>query len=252
MPSTVVTFLLTDIESSTRLWERFPGAMETALARHDALAAAIVAAHSGQLIKGRGEGDSLFAVFSGATDAVQAAVALQEAISAEPWPVDAALRVRMAVHSGEAIVRDGDYYGPAPNRCARIRAAGSGGQVLCSVATQELIRDHLPGTIELLELGEHRLKDLARPERLFQVSGPGLPSSFPPLKSLNSIRHNLPVEPTPLIGREKEIQAARDLLLRQDVRLVTLTGPGGAGKTRLSLGVAAELAEEFSDGVIFV
>src|SRR5690349_19929995 len=140
LPSGTVTFLLTDIEGSTRLWEKHPEAMKAAVARHDALAASVIAAHQGVLVKSRGEGDSLFAVFARATDAVTAAAALQKALLGEEWPTPAPLRVRMALHTGEADLREGDYYGAAVNRCARLRGAAHGGQVLLSGATQELVR----------------------------------------------------------------------------------------------------------------
>src|SRR5437763_982060 len=144
LPTGTVTFLLTDIEGSTRLWENDREAMQAALARHDALAAAAIEQHAGVLVKSRGEGDSLFAVFARAGEALAAALALQQALLAEPWPVAAPLRVRVALHTGEADLRGGDYYGPAVNRCARLRAAAHGGQILLSLATEELIRERLP------------------------------------------------------------------------------------------------------------
>jgi predicted ATPase/class 3 adenylate cyclase len=246
------TFLLTDVEGSTSLWEEHPEAMAAALARHDALAASLVAQHAGTLVKHRGEGDSLFAVFPSAGDGVAAALALQRALGAERRPEGIALRVRMALHTGDAVAREGDYVGGAVNRCARLRAAAHGGQVLLSRATQELVADHLPEGVSLRDLGECRLKDLVRPERVFQLRHAELPADFPPLQSLATRPNNLPAQPTPLIGREVEQEAVRRLLGREEVRLVTLTGPGGTGKTRLGLQVAAELLEEFADGVFFV
>ena len=151
-----------------------------------------------------------------------------------------------------AELRDGDYYGSAVNRCARLRGIGHGGQILLSEATAVLVRDALPVGVSLRDLGAHRLKDLARPEHVFQVLHPDLPGEFPPLASLDARPHNLPVQPTPLVGREREVAALRELLQREDARLVTLTGPGGTGKTRLGLQVAADLLDYFEDGVFFV
>jgi predicted ATPase/class 3 adenylate cyclase/Tfp pilus assembly protein PilF len=252
LPMGTVTFLFTDIEGSTRLWERHPEVMEPALRRHEALAAAILPQHGGALVKHRGEGDSLFAVFAHASDAVTAAAALQRSLHVEPWPETIPLRVRMALHTGDAVARDGDYFGPAVNRCARLRGAAHGGQVLLSAATQELVRDQLPAGVSLQDLGECRLKDLARPERVFQLLHPDLPGDFPALHSLDARPHNLPVQRTALVGRERDVEAVRQLVLRDDIGLVTLTGPGGAGKTRLALQVAADLLDDYPDGAFFV
>src|SRR5919199_1013150 len=180
LPTGTVTFLFTDIEGSTTLWEQQPDAARAALARHDALVEGIVAEHGGTVVRPRGEGDSRFAVFARATDAVTAAAALQEAFAAEPWPTPSPLRVRMALHTGEADLRACDYYGTAVNRCARLRAMAYGGQTLLSQATYDLVRDQpLPG-IELRDLGEHRLKDLQRPEHIFQLVTPDLPTDLHP------------------------------------------------------------------------
>jgi predicted ATPase/class 3 adenylate cyclase len=252
LPTGTVTFLLTDIEGSTRLWEAHPEAMRPALVRHDALIGATVRAHGGTVIRSRGEGDSLFAVFARATDAVAAAGAAQRQLQAEPWPTPTPLRVRMALHTGEANLREGDYYGSAVNRCARLRAAAHGGQVLLSQATQELVRDQLPAGAALRDLGERRLKDLIRPERVFQLLHPDLPQEFPPLVTLDLRPHHLPAQPNPLLGRESELEAVCRLFRREEVRLITLTGPGGTGKTRLGLQVAADLLEDFRDGAFFV
>ena len=252
LPSGTVTFLFTDIEGSTALWEHHPEPMRTALVRHDALLAEGIEGHSGVVVKSRGEGDSVFAVFARASDAVVAAADLQRALQGEPWPTPAPLRVRMALHTGEAELREGDYYGAAVNRCARLRGIGHGGQPLLSEATAVLVRDALPEGASLHDLGEYRLRDLARPERVFQLLHPDLPADFPPLASLDARPHNLPVQPTALIGRERELDALRDLLLREEVRLLTLTGPGGTGKTRLGLQLAADLLDHFEDGACFV
>src|SRR5919202_2211372 len=183
LPTGTVTFLFTDIAGSTALWEQQPAAMRHALGRHDALVEQLVAAQQGQVVRPRGEGDSRFAVFARATDAVAAAVALQQALHAEPWPTPTTLRVRMALHTGEADLRDGDYYGTAVNRCARLRGVAHGGQTLLSAATQELVRDHLPEGVDLRDLGQHRLADLTRPEHIFQLICPDLPANFPPLRT---------------------------------------------------------------------
>jgi class 3 adenylate cyclase len=250
LPTGTVTFLFTDIEGSTRLWEQHPEAMEAALARHDALAATVIQQHDGILVKHRGEGDSLFAVFARAADAVTGAAMLQQVLNAEPWPAETPLRVRMALHTGDAALRERDYFGAAVNRCARLRAVAHGGQLLLSAATQELVRDSLPEGVSFRDLGEHRLRDLARPERVFQLLHPDLPADFPPLTSLNTLPNNLPQQVTSFIGREKEMAAVRRLL--DTTRLLTLTGSGGTGKTRLTLQVAAELLEGDGDGVWLV
>src|SRR5919202_3834433 len=185
LPTGTVTFLFTDIEGSTALWEQHPTAMRHALVRHDVLVEQLVAAHQGQVVRPRGEGDSRFAVFARATDAVAAAAALQQAFYAEPWPTSTPLRVRMALHTGEADLRDGDYYGTAVNRCARLRAAAHGGQTLLSAVTQELVRDQLPAGAALHDLGTHALADLQRAEHIFQLVTPDVPTDFPPLNTLD-------------------------------------------------------------------
>ena len=251
LPSGTVTFLLTDVEGSTALWEEAPEAMRAALARHDALFEQAVAHYGGVHIRPRGEGDSRFAVFASAIDAVAAGVAIQRAFAAEAWPTPRPIKVRIGVHSGEAELRDGDYYGSAVNRCARLRGIGHGGQVLLSEATTILVRDGMPPDARLLDLGRHRLKDLTEPERVSQVVASGLASDFPPLASLDARRHNLPTHPTALLGRERELAEVRKLY-EDGARLVTLTGPGGTGKTRLGLQVAADLLDAFEHGVFLV
>ena len=252
LPCGTVTFLFSDVEGSTRLWERHPEAMRQALARHDALIEEAVAQYGGVVVRPRGEGDSRFAVFARATDAVAAAAAVQQALCAEPWPPEAPLRVRAAVHTGEADLREGDYYGSAVNRCARLRAIAHGGQTLLSQATYELVRDSLPPGMDLRDLGQHRLKDLIRPEHIFQLAGPALPSAFPPLTTLESRAHNLPVQQTSFVGRERALAEVVALLRQPAMHLLTLTGPGGTGKTRLALQAAAEVLDEVADGVFFV
>jgi predicted ATPase/class 3 adenylate cyclase len=250
LPSGTVTFLFTDIEGSTTRWEHQPEAMGPALARHDALVRSAIHEHDGHVVKTMG--DAFHAVFVRAPDAVAAALDAQRRLQAESWSEISPIRVRMAMHTGAAKERDGDYYGPPLNRAARLMSAGHGGQILLSQSTYELARDTPPDGVTFVDLGEHRLKDLIRPERIFQLAGPGIPSDFPPLASLNTRPHNLPLQTTPLIGRDQAVQAVRNLLLREDVRLVTLTGPGGTGKTRLSLQVAADLLDRFEDGAFFV
>jgi predicted ATPase/class 3 adenylate cyclase len=250
LPSGTVTFLFTDIEGSTQLWEHAPQAMQAALARHDTLLRAIIEQDGGVVVKMSGDG--VHAAFARAPDALAAALAAQRAFQTQEWGALDALQVRMALHTGVSEERAGDYFGPVLNRVARVLATGHGGQVLLSRATQELVRDHLPPEVELRDLGEHRLKDLTRPEHIFQLTAPGLPADFPPLRSLDSHRHNLPAQATPLIGREREVAHVTTQLRRSDVRLVTLLGPGGTGKTRLAFQIAAELVDAFVDGVWFV
>lgn len=250
LPEGIVTFLFTDVEGSTRLWEQAPDAMRQAMTRHDALVEETVERDSGYVVRPRGEGDSRFAVFARATDAVAAARDLQQALAAEPWPTSHPLRVRMALHTGEADLRAGDYYGSDVNRTARLRAVGHGGQTLLSQATYGLVRDALPERVTLRDLGEHRLKDLQRPENIFELDVLGLPAEFLPLQSIDAFPNNLPIQLTSFVGREKELREAQELLAT--AHLLTLTGPGGTGKTRLALQLTAEVLENYSDGVWLV
>jgi class 3 adenylate cyclase len=245
-----LTFLFTDVEGSTSLWESNPKAMSDALSRHDEILRTAIEAHNGHVFKT--VGDAFYAIFSAASDALEAALEAQRALLHEEWAETGPLLVRMALHTGTAEERAGDYFGPSLNRVARLLSAGHGGQVLLSLATQQLLRDELPEETGLRDLGERRLKDLFRPEHVFQITAYGLPAEFPPLKTLDSRRNNLPAQPTPLVGRERELEEVLALLRSSDVRLLTLTGPGGTGKTRLGLQVAAELTDEFEDGVFFV
>ncbi|HLY26707.1 MAG TPA: tetratricopeptide repeat protein, partial [Aggregatilineales bacterium] len=210
----------------------------------------IVTQCGGMVVRPRGEGDSRFAVFTQPSDAIQAAAQIQRALYEEEWPMPKPLRVRMALHTGEADLRMGDYYGSAVNRCARLRSLAYGGQTLISRATAELVRDQLQDGIGLDDLGQHRLKDLIRPEQVFQLQVTGLPGKFPALHSLDVIPNNLPVQATSFVGRESEMAEIKTLL--GETRLLTLTGSGGAGKTRLSLQVAADLLENYPDGVWLV
>jgi predicted ATPase/class 3 adenylate cyclase len=250
LPSGTITFLFTDIEGSTQLWEQHPRAMQTALARHDAIMRQVIGVYGGAVFKTTGDG--LAAVFTRAADALNAALAAQRALQIEDWGTLGALRVRMALHTGAAEAHDGDYFGPPLNRVARLLAVGHGGQVLLSLATAELVRDTLAPEVRLHDLGTHRLKDLTRPEQLFQAIVPDLPAAFSPLTTLDAHPHNLPLQPTPLIDRDAEVAYVCDMLRRPETRLVTLVGPGGIGKTRLALQVAAELLDAYPSGVYFV
>jgi predicted ATPase/class 3 adenylate cyclase/Tfp pilus assembly protein PilF len=249
-PTGTVTFLFTDIEGSTKMWEQDSSSMQVALARHDEILRRVTEEHGGYVFKT--VGDAFCCAFSTATDALETALETQQELFAKEWGVEGGVRVRMALHTGAAEERDGDYFGPPVNRVARLLSAAHGGQVLLSLPTQELVRDQLPSGTSLRDLGERRLKDLFRPERVFQLLAPELPSEFPPLRSLDAYRNNLPLQPTPLVGREKEVSEVCNLLRSGETRLLTLTGPGGTGKTRLALQAAADLLEDFPDGTFFV
>ncbi len=249
-PSGTITFLFTDIEGSTKRWEQHPVLMNSALAHHDSLLRQAIEAQGGYIFKTMG--DAFCAAFSTAPNALNAACEAQRALYAEDGGEIGAIRVRMALHTGNVVERDGDYFGPPVNRVARLLSTGHGGQTLLSQPTFELVRDNLPPHAELLDMGEHRLKDLTRPEHIFQLVAPDLPADFPPLKTLDNRPNNLPIERSDIIGRERELDAAGRLLLRDNVGLVTLTGPGGTGKTRLALQLAANLLDQFKDGVFFV
>ncbi len=254
LPTGTLTFCFTDIEGSTVRWEHHPQAMRTALARHDAVLYAGITDHGGVVVTERGEGDSFFALFARPSDAVAAACALQRTVAVEPWPAEITpIRVRIAIHTGEAGLWDGrDYRGAAVNRCARLRSIAHGGQVLLSRASYELVREALPAAITLRDLGEHRLKDLTFPEHIYQIVDPTLGSDFPPLHTSSQARHALPVRLTPFVGRDEEVTTAVRLLCQDGARLLTLTGPGGVGKTRLALEVATMADHHFVAGVVFV
>jgi predicted ATPase len=234
-----VTFLFTDIEGSTRLWEAAPDAMRLSLAAHDAVIRKAVDAHAGYIFSTGGDGFA--AAFGRAADAVAAAADAQAALAAERWPGGLDLRVRMGVHTGEAVERDGDYFGSAVNRAARLMSSGHGGQVLVSAATAAVL-----GEGGLTDLGEHRLRDLGERQRVFQVGG----VKFAPLRSLDAAPTNLPVQTTTLVGRQLLIAEVAALV--ESCPLVTLTGAGGVGKTRLALEVGAEALPRFPDGVWLV
>ena len=244
LPTGTVTFLFTDIEGSTRLWQEEPDAMRPALARHDELLRHAIESHDGHVVKTTGDG--VHAAFSTATDAIVAAVTAQRAVGAEAWPERAPLVVRMGIHSGPAELRDGDYYGTAVNKAARLMSVAHGGQIVVSLATEELAGDELDGDMSLRDLGEHRLRDLSRAERVYQVDAAGLAAAFPTLRGLDAYAGNLPVQLTSFVGREDDVASIAADVRRS--RMVTLTGVGGVGKTRLSLQVAAELVPDFPDG----
>jgi predicted ATPase/class 3 adenylate cyclase len=251
LPVGTVTFLYTDIEGSTKRWERAPGAMKAAVERHDALLREAIERNGGVVF--RTMGDAFCASFMMASDALAAALGAQHVLQAESWdPEIAPIMVRMALHTGLGEVRDGDYVGTPLNRIARLLATGYGGQTLLSQAAYELLREALPTGVIVRDLGEHRLKDLQNTERIFQVVTPDLPADFPPIKTLDYRPNNLPAQPSAFVGREKEVADVRELLVRDNVRLVTLLGPGGTGKTRLALQVGVEMLEGFMDGVFFV
>src|SRR5215475_5773607 len=233
LPAGTVTFLLTDIEGSTRLWETVPEAMEVALERHNRLLAGVIDGRGGVVVTARGEGDSFFAVFPSAVAAVEAAGACQLALNRETWPAGAVLRVRMGLHTGEAHVQDGDYADHAPiNRCARVKAAAHGGQVLLTQATRDLVQGRLGGGFGLKKLGEFRLRDLADPELIYQLTHADLPADFPPIRTLAERATNLALPVSSFIGRARELEQTAAAL--GQARVVTLTGPGGVGKTRLA------------------
>jgi predicted ATPase/class 3 adenylate cyclase len=246
LPTGMVTFLFTDIEGSTPLWEREPERMRLALARHHAIMRSAIAEQGGHTFKTIG--DAFQAAFVLPMHAVAAALAAQRALMAQPWETSAPVLVRMGIHLGPAVAEGSDYRTTHTlNRVARIMAAGHGGQILLSVEVADLVRRELPTDVTLRDLGMQRMKGLTHLEHLFQVVAPDLPTAFPPLTTLDRFRTNLPVQLTSFVGREQEITAIQQLLAAQ--RLVTLTGPGGTGKTRLALHVAAEVLETFSDGV---
>jgi predicted ATPase/class 3 adenylate cyclase len=249
LPTGTVAFVFTDIEGSTHLAQTLPNdAWERVLQRHRELIRAAVASHDG--VEVSTEGDGFFLAFVRTADAVAATVDAQRALSAEPWPADAVVRVRMGIHTGDGrLDGDGSYVGADVHRAARVAAAGHGGQVLLSETTSTLVADELPPGVGLRGLGEHRLKDL-RPERICQLVIEGERTEFPPIRSLDRRPNNLPTQLTSFVGREAELREAGELL--RTTRLLTLTGPGGTGKTRLSLQLAADVAERFADGIWFV
>jgi predicted ATPase/class 3 adenylate cyclase len=247
-PTGTVSFLFTDIVGSTRLWEKFPAQMGAALARHDELIRAAVETHGGQVFKK--VGDASCAAFRAARDSLEAAIEAQRALTAEDWSNIGALAVRMGIHVGAAEFRDGDYFGGTLNRVSRIESAAHGGQILLSQIAVELLEDEALNAVSFKSLGNHRLRNLDRPEHLYQVVVPDLQETFPPPRSMEALPNNLPVQTTSFIGREKELEDVKRLL--SGTRLLTLLGMGGTGKTRLALETGAQVIHEFRDGVWLV
>jgi predicted ATPase/class 3 adenylate cyclase len=248
LPTGTLTFLFTDIEGSTRVLEALGDAYRSVLERHHALLREAIAAGDGTEVST--EGDAFFAVFPSAPKAVAAAAQAQRALAVEAWPDGVAIRVRMGLHTGEGVLGGDSYVGLDVHRAARVASAGHGGQVLLSGATQALTAGGLPPGVSLVDLGQHRLKDLSRPEHLWQIAIDGLPATFPTPRTLDATPNNLPLQLTSFLGRQREVAQAVALLAEH--RLVTLTGPGGTGKTRLALQVAAEASDQYPDGVYFV
>lgn len=251
LPQGTVTLLLTDLEGSTRLWlEAGEAAAATSIGRHYEILGAAVARYGGVRPVEQGEGDSIVAGFDRPADALVAAIDIQRAFAGEPWP-STSLCVRVGLHTGEIGVRgDDNYQGPSIIRCARLRNAAHGGQIVLSDATREALGDDVPPTVSLRDLGEHRLKGLQDTERVWQVCGPGLDATFPPLRSLSAWARTLPMPLSGLVGRQTELEEVGARLATD--RLVTVTGAGGAGKSRLALQVASDAADRFEDGVWWV
>ncbi len=248
--SQTLTFLFTDLEGSTRLWEQHRPSMKEALERHDAILRDAVESSDGQVVETTGDG--LMAVFPSPADGVKACLEAQHRLADEAWGQTGPLRVRMGLHVGEAATREGDYFGPTLNRAARIMSAGHGGQVLLSAAAAALVMDQLPNGSTLRDLGEYQLKGLGRAERVFQLVHPGLEARFAPLATPSRRPSELPEQPSAFVGREAELREIRERIEDESVRLLTLTGPGGIGKTRLALRAAADEMDHFEDGVFFV
>ena len=245
LPTGTVTFLFTDIEGSTRLWEDHQDAMKDSLARHDVILRDSVEGHDGVVFSTMGDG--VAAAFGSAPDAVRAVLDAQRRLRDEEWGATGPLRVRMGLHTDEGRLRaPGEYVNRPLNRCARLMAVGHGGQVLLSDVTATVARDGMPPDVGLLDLGEHRLRDLGEPMQVFQLAHPDLATDFPPLRSLDALPGNLPRQATTFVGRDDDIERLAGFL--RDRSLVTLTGVGGVGKTRLAIQVAAELVPDFPDG----
>lgn len=251
VPTGTVTFLFTDIEGSTRLWQQHPEAMKGALARHHVLLQRAIESNGGYVFQI--VGDAFCAAFHTVSASVGAALVAQRSLASEPWGDVGPIRVRMALHTGTVEVHAGEHKsgeyksGLTLSHAARLLSVAYGGQILVSTATQEMLRDDLPSKVELRDLGLHRLRDLARVEHIFQVVTPDLPTAFPALASLETVPNNLARQLTSFVGRGREIAEVKRLLAK--TRLLTVTGPGGSGKTRLSLEISADLLAGYPDGV---
>ncbi len=246
LPTGTVTFLFSDIEGSTKLWEQHPAAMRQALARHDAILRDAILNNHGVVFKTMGDG--FYTVFANAVDALNAALMAQRALSREVWTEIGSLRVRMALHTGDAQFRDNDYFGPTLNRVARLLSAGHGEQVLLSAATLEQIAKNMFGEMNFRDLGTHWLRDLQQPERVYQLLHPSLPADFPPLRSLQTLAEDFPIPPFRLNSPQRERMVVKRLL--STTRLLTLTGAGA--QSGIALQVASELSGQYADGVWLV
>jgi len=245
LPTGTVTFLFSDIEGSSQRWERNREAMKTAVARQEQLVSAAVTTHGGYLFKSLG--DAFCVAFATAPKAVSAAIEAQRALAKEDFSGVDGIRVRMGLHTGYADERNADYFGPAVNRVARLMAIGHGGQVLLSGSTRELAHSDLAAGVSLVDLGSHRLKDLTEPEEVWQLKIDGVPAEFPPLRSLDELPNNLPIQRTTFVGRDQDVASVKKLVSHH--RLLTLVGSGGVGKTRVALQVGADLLDQYPDGV---
>ena len=248
LPTGAVTFLFTDIEGSTSLWEAHPRAMRSAMRLHDSILEQAVLTNHGVVFKHTGDG--ICAAFGVPSEAIAAALEAQCALVSQAWGETGSLRIRVGVHTGEVEQEDGDYVGTALNVVSRLMSAAHGGQIVISHGTMALAGHHMPENVSLVDLGEFQLRGLAEPQRIFQLIHPALPRQFPPLRLLGPVVGNLPVELTSFVGRDDEIRTVGELL--SAARLVTLAGIGGAGKTRLAVRSADEQQEAYPDGVWLV
>ncbi len=248
LPTGTVTFLFSDIEGSTQRWEQHRAAMDAAVKRHDALMRSAIEQHNGFVFKT--VGDAFCVAFARVSDAVTASIEAQRALSADDFSAVGGMPVRMGLHVGEASERNGDYFGPAVNRVARLMSIGHGGQVLVSGTAADLLQGALPSQSSLRDLGQHRLRDLSRPEQVYQLIAPGLLDAFPRLRSLDVLPNNLPRQPTAFIGRDDVLAELKALLAKSQV--VTIVGTGGVGKTRTALQLGADVLDSSGDGVWFV
>ena len=241
---------MTDIEGSTRLWEDSAGQMMEGLEQHDEAIDGAIEPYRGVSVKPRGEGDSRFIVFESAIDAVQGAAEMQRRLASVDWATPRPMKVRASIHTGTVELRWGDYYGSVVNRAARLRSVAHGGQTVMSGDVHALVQDHLGDGLSARDMGRHRLKDLTRPEHVYQLDVEGLQQTFPDLASLNAFTNNLPQQLTDFVGRESELSHIKGLL--GDTRLLTILAPGGTGKTRLAIQAAADLIDDYPDGVFFI